>query len=160
MLLHRRGQEFRHAYGIKKNWLITLAYNDHVHSLLTYFTAVKRFSQRLILTIVVADDGMIIFLHNETRAYVQADITDDRTIFLILPTSLEQQADTLLCVESPLYGQPESGLHWFTTCHRYNTLNLQLTGRAHNHCWMYLPSLLSTYKEERAEVYLRTKEHL
>lgn len=72
------------------------------------------------------------FLRDITQAYTQANKPLIRVIFVEPPASLGMYQDKILRVIKPLYGLPESGLHWFETYHNHNTNELSIRAALHN----------------------------
>lgn len=120
-----------------KSRLVVQAFNDKDHGLLTYAPTVQRMSQRLLLCLCAMDDQLQFFTRDVSQAYVQAETSTQRQIFVRPPASLNFPSETLLQVQKPLYGIPEAGLHWFRTYHNHHKFQLYLQPAAHDQCFLY-----------------------
>ncbi len=82
--------------------------------LMKYSPTVSRGSVRLMLGISM-DRKLPIFVRVISHAYVSTDTNLLRQIYLIPPKGIGLDPDILWYVQKPLYGLPESGVHWFKT---------------------------------------------
>ncbi len=82
--------------------------------LMTYSQTVGRSSVRVILS-VATGQKLPIFTRDIIQAYVSTNTKLLREVFLIPPKELGMDPDVIWEVERPLYGGPESGVHWFGT---------------------------------------------
>lgn len=121
----------------EKSRLVVQAYNDNNHGLLTHAPTVQRLSQRLLLCLCAIESSLTFFTRDVSQAYVQAETSTQRAIFVRPPSTLNLPSDTVLRVNRPLYGIPEAGLHWFQTYHKHHRERLCLTPSIHDPCFLY-----------------------
>lgn len=67
------------------------------------------------------------FLRDITQAYVQSDSTLERDVYLKPPPEMNLPPGSVLKVMKPLYGIPESGLHWYLTYLHYHLERIGMT---------------------------------
>lgn len=85
------------------------------------------------------------YIRDISQAYVQSESRLERQIFLRPPSEMSLPSGKVLLVLKPLYGIPESGLHWFITysSHHIEQLGMQVT--------RYDPCVL--YRKEKYKIY-------
>jgi hypothetical protein len=69
-----------------------------------------------------------------SQAYVSSESLLSREIYIIPPRALNLDKDILWRVLKPLYGLPESGLHWFERFRRYHQRQLGMTADVVDPC--------------------------
>ena len=126
----------------EKSRLVIQAFGYKDHGLMTYAPTTQRASQRLLLAICAMDTSLQFFTRDISQAYVQAATKVEREIFVRPPAEMNLGQQCLLRVERPLYGLPESGLHWFRTYHKHHTVVLGMTASVHDPCLLCFPSKL------------------
>ena len=101
------------------------ACNDQEHGLLTGTPTVKRLSMR-ILAALSRSYQLKLFTRDVTKAFVQSTSTLNRPVFMRAPREMKFPVGKVVKVISPLYGMPESPMHWFTTYlnHQKNRLGM------------------------------------
>ena len=101
--------------GSKKSRLVIAATNDNQHGLFTAAPTIKRLSIRLLLSIS-ASMKFKIYTRDVTKAFIMSRTGGlRREIFMKPPKEFELGKGKLLRVKRPLYGMPESPMHWFKT---------------------------------------------
>jgi len=106
---------------------------------------VMRISQRLIVSLAPCKPKLKAYLRDMIQAYTQARTKLERQIFLEAPTEMRLQPDEVLLVEKPLYGIPESGLHWFLTFQDFHIKELGMKATKIDPC------ILSFKKKNKLE---------
>lgn len=76
---------------------------------------IQRFSQRLLIALAASIPETYTATRDITQAYVQSRSRLERPVFIKPPKEMNLPKDTVLRVVRPLYGIPESGLHWYLT---------------------------------------------
>lgn len=76
---------------------------------------VQRASQRTALSAAAAKDDLDAILRDIVQAYIQALNNLMRRVFIKAPNEMDLPERYVLEVIKPLYGIPESGLHWYLT---------------------------------------------
>lgn len=118
--LKRAGDAIR-----KKSRLVAQNYQDaDAVKIATKAPTVQRFSQRVLLSLAASSTNMDLCTRDVTQAYVQSDKRLERPVFIKPPPEMGLSPDTVLRVVRPLYGIPESGLHWYLTYLEYHTEQL------------------------------------
>lgn len=82
-------------------------------SVATKAPTVQNFSQRLLLALSASLPKMPAFLRDISKDYTQSSTDLEREVLIHPPTELEFPPGTVLKVVKPMYGIPESGLHWY-----------------------------------------------
>jgi hypothetical protein len=103
------------------------AYSDFgARHILTSAPTCQRMSQRLLLALAALHPAMSLYTRDISQAYTQATTTLARRVFVKAPPEAKVGEDEILEVLLPLYGLPESGLHWFNTyqAHHMRKLNM------------------------------------
>lgn len=111
----------------KKSRLVSQSYSDEEATTIpTKAPTVQRLSQRTALSIAASDDSLEATLRDIIQAYIQALSNLMRRVFIHAPKEMELGDDYVLEVIKPLYGIPESGLHWYLTYldHHTGTLGM------------------------------------
>lgn len=113
---------------IKKSRLIAQNYADEeAVAIASSAPTVQRFSQRVLMSIAAAFPELRPFTRDITQAYVQAHTRLERLVFITAPSEMGLPEGYVLKVVKPLYGIPESGLHWYLTYlnHHLQTLGMK-----------------------------------
>lgn len=89
-------------------------------------TKVQNVYQRLILSICSYITSMIFCERHITQTYIQYHADLYRTVYIRAPRELNLTPGFVLKVVEPLYGIPETGLHWYLTylSHHLETLGM------------------------------------
>ena len=111
----------------KKSMLVAQNYQDVGSTrIATKAPTVNRFSQRILLALAPSFDNMQVFTRDITQAYVQSTTYLERPVYISAPKELGLEADMVLQVMKPLYGIPESGLHWYLTYLEHHLVELNM----------------------------------
>ena len=96
-------------------------------SICTKSPTVSRMGQRIAVATAALATSHTSYVRDISQAYVQSDTKLDRLVHLRPPPEMGLQKGQILLATKPLYGIPESGLHWFTTYQRHHldTLNMK-----------------------------------
>lgn len=81
--------------------------------------------------------GMRLFSHDITQEYLQSDNPLPRTVCIRTPPYMVLYEDMVLRVVNPLYGIPESGLHWYLTYTEHHTERQGMKRTTSDPCIMY-----------------------
>lgn len=114
----------------KKSRLVAQNYSDHdATEIGTKAPTIQRFSQRVALSIAASSPLMLPYTRDITQAYIQSHTDLEREVYIKAPPELNLPPDFVLQVVKPLYGIPESGLHWYLTylSHHLDTLHMKRT---------------------------------
>jgi hypothetical protein len=76
---------------------------------------VSRAAQTVCLSFAASLRGNQGYLRDVSMAYTQSGTKQERRVFLRLPKEMQLADEEVLLCLKPLYGIPESGLHWFST---------------------------------------------
>lgn len=99
-----------------KSRLIAQTYGDEeAASIATKSPTMQRFAQRVMMSIAASQKSMTLYTRDITQAYVQSRTKIERTVHLRPPMEMGLSEGVVLKVVKPLYGIPESGLHWYLT---------------------------------------------
>ena len=111
----------------KKSRLVAQNYaDDDATAIATKAPTVQRFAQRVALSIAASYPELIPYTRDITQAYIQSHTDLERDVYIRAPKELGLQPGFVLKVVRPLYGIPESGLHWYLTylSHHLETLGM------------------------------------
>ena len=112
----------------KKSRLVAQNYADeHAGYIPTKAPTVQRFSQRIALCIAASLPKMDLYTRDITQAYIQSHTELEREVYIKAPPELGLAPGYVLKVVKPLYGIPESGLHWYLTYLTHHLENLGMT---------------------------------
>lgn len=87
----------------------SLDYNQYFNS------TVSRVGQRIALATAALYPEHCSYIRDFLQDYMQSKSQLERTDFLPRPPEMKLSEGKVLLVKNPLYGIPESGLHWFMT---------------------------------------------
>ena len=111
----------------KKSRLVAQNYaDDDATSISTKAPTIQRFSQRVALSVAASIPSLKGYVRDVTQAYIQSHTHLERDVFIKAPSELDLPPGHVLRVVKPLYGIPESGLHWYLTylAHHLDTLGM------------------------------------
>lgn len=132
----------------RKSRLVAQNYSDEAATTIaTRAPTVQRSSQRLLLSLAISVDGMTAFSRDITQAYIQSDRNLERDVFIKAPSELNLPIDTVLKVVRPLYGIPESELHWYLTYLDHHTVRLKMKRTTIDPCMLVKHDIDGTLKE-------------
>ena len=125
-----------------KSRLVVQGYNDDAEGLLTYAPTVQRASMRLLLALAPSvPSSWKIISRDVTQAYTQSKIPLSRNIYANPPKELCLSDEMVLKIQTPLYGLPEAGLHWFTTYLKHFREKLGMVSAKHDYCLLFTPDI-------------------
>ena len=114
----------------KKSRLVAQNYtDDEATAIPTKAPTVQRISQRVALCIAASMSSMNMYTRDITQAYIQSHTQLERDVYIRAPKEMELPPGYIIKVVKPLYGIPESGLHWYLTylTHHLDTLRMTRT---------------------------------
>ena len=126
LMLHDESQTFFSKGATSKSRFLARNFRDKVTtSIATKSPTVSRLWQRIALTKAALMPEFTSYLPDNTQAYFQSDFGLKRDLYMRAPAEMGLDNDEIL----PVYGIPESRLHWFVTyhCHRIETNNMNAT---------------------------------
>lgn len=119
------------------------AYGDKNHGYLTYAPTVQRVLHRLLLAVCAMDSDIQFFTRDVSQEYVQLDTCTQRQIFVQPPEALNLPLHVQLRVDKPLYGLPDTGRHWYQTCHSHHCEKLSLISAIFDPCFLFTKAVMS-----------------
>ena len=125
--------------SVPKSRLVAQNYCDEgALEISTRSPTISRTGQRLVLATAAQNADHVLYSRDIIQAYLQSQSELERSIFLKPPMELNLDDDFVLRAVKPLYGIPESGLHWFLTYqdHHLNRLGMQPT--RYDPCLLFL----------------------
>ena len=132
-----------------KSRLVVQGFNDKGHGLLTHAPTVQRSSQRLILALATMFPDWKLILRDIVQAYTQSLTKLHRRIYVKPVPEFGLSDEMVLQVVMPLYGVPESGLHWFNTYQIFHKEKLGMKPSAHDLCLLFTPNGPELDKENK-----------
>ncbi len=121
--------------GEKCSRLCVATYNDKEHGLFTAAPTIRRMSLRF-LTSIVSSYGFVIYTRDIKKAFVMSKTVLRQPFFIKPPKELNMQGKVLKVIR-PLYGMPESPMHWFKTYLDYHLRNLEMKQSPIYPCLLY-----------------------
>jgi len=98
----------------EKSRLVAQNYRDyHARKIPTKAPTISKLGQRIALCIAAMNPEGQAYLRDVTQAYTQSKSELERDVFLEPPPEMNLPSGKVLLAVKPLYGVPESGLHWF-----------------------------------------------
>lgn len=123
---------------IKKSRLVAQNYSDaKATEISTKAPTIQRSSQRLLLSIAASLKNTRPFTRDVTQAYLQSETNLERDVYISAPEEMNLPPGTVLKVVKPLYGVPESGLHWYLTYLHHHTERLKMTRSTVDPCLFF-----------------------
>lgn len=123
---------------IHKSRLIAQNYKDKQATVLaTKSPTISRVGQRLAIALAPMFPQHQSYVRDISQAYVQSESSLDRKVFLRPPAEMGLADDELIEAVKPLYGIPESGLHWYKTYHSHHCNTLQMTPTTFDPCLLF-----------------------
>jgi hypothetical protein len=111
--------------------------DDSAADIDTRVPTITRMSQRLAVASAAMMPLHTAYIRDISQAYLQSTSTLTRPVYLEAPPEMGLNEDELLLAKKPLYGVPESGLHWFLTYHGHHTDNLSMRVSKADTCFLY-----------------------
>ncbi len=122
--------------GTRKSRLCVAACNDQEHGLFTGAPTVKRLSMRLLLALATSY-RMKLWTRDVTQAFVQSKSELRRPVYMRPPKEMQVPSGQVVKVVKPLYGVPESPMHWYTTYVEHNKTKLGMKQIPIDPCLMF-----------------------
>jgi len=101
---------------------------------------VSRMGQRIAIATAAMFPERTSYVRDISQAYLQSESELERLVYLRPPKEMGLAQDEVLLVKEPLYGIPESGLHWFITYHSHHTGRLRMKPTRGDPCVLYRPA--------------------
>lgn len=113
-------------------------YNDKdALSIMTRSPTVSRLGQRIAVATCPLFPSHTAYIRDVSQAYIQSHSVLDRTVYLKPPEEMNLGNNEVLLVKKPLYGIPESGLHWFLTYQSHYKQMLKMHETRGDKCMLY-----------------------
>ena len=130
---------------VAKSRLVAQNYRDKgASSIATKSPTISRMGQRVAMATSAFFPEHISYVRDISQAYLQSESNLERKIFLRPPLEMNLDPDAVLVVLKPLYGVPESGLHWFVTYHAHHKQRLSMKSTKGDPCLLYRHSATET----------------
>lgn len=98
---------------------------------------VSRMGQRVAVATAATSPSHTSYVRDISQAYLQSHTTLKRLVYLKPPLEMELGPDELLLARKPLYGIPESELHWFITYQGHHIDRLNMSACQGDPCVLY-----------------------
>ena len=113
-------------------------YNDSgAAEISTNSPTICRASHRTILATAAQSKEHTLYTRDITQAYVQSESKLERDIYLEPLLEMMLGKEFVLLVVKPLYGVPESGVHWFNTYQGLHLSRLDMKANRYDPCLLY-----------------------
>lgn len=123
---------------VEKSRLVAQNFRDRgALSLPTKSPTISRAAQRLTIALASSLPAMKSFIRDISQAYVQSETRLERPVYVRALSEMGLGPDKVLLVTKPLYGIPESDLHWFITYHDHHTKELVMNSTRGDSCLLY-----------------------
>jgi Reverse transcriptase (RNA-dependent DNA polymerase) len=123
---------------LNKSRLVAQNYRDtSARDIPTKAPTISRMGERLALCLAAMHVGSDAYVRDITQAYLQASSELERAVFLKPPVEMELPENMVLRAIKPLYGIPESGLHWFLTYSDHHKTILHMRQSMVDKCLFY-----------------------
>jgi len=121
-----------------KSRLVAQNYRDKdATKISTKSPTITRLGFRMAISLCVMFPDMEPYLRDISQAYTQADSNLDRKVYLKPVPDMKIPKDKVLLAVKPLYGIPESGLHWFVSYSGHHKKNLGMQSTKFDPCVLY-----------------------
>lgn len=121
-----------------KSRLVAQNYRDKASkSIPTKAPTISRLGLRIALHAAAMHPDDLSFTRDVTQAYTQSKSQLERKVYLEPPKEMNLPEDEILQAVKPLYGVPESGLHWFITYRNHHEAKLGLKSSNIDPCLLY-----------------------
>ena len=108
-----------------KSWLIAQNYQEkNAKSIAKKSPTIQLASERIVCITGAWHKNNKPYNRDTPQAYIETKTKLDRLIYLEAPEEMRLQPDECLLVIRPLYGIPDSGIHWFLAIQDYHITNL------------------------------------
>lgn len=123
---------------VQKSRIVAQNFRDSgAVSISTRSPTVSRFAQRVAIASAALFPQHKSFVRDISQAYVQSSTTLERDVYLTPPMEMCLPDDMVLKAVKPIYGVPESGLHWFATYHKHHIKQLDMKPCRADICLLY-----------------------
>jgi len=120
-----------------KSRLVAQNYRDAgAATIPTRSPTVTRWAQRLLLLLAALFPELDVYLRDISQSYTQSTSALQRNVYLRPPADFGLIEGFVLRAALPLYGIPESGLHWFVTYHDHHVQQLQMVPSPADPCFL------------------------
>jgi len=121
-----------------KSRLVAQNFRDNeARGIPTKAPTISRFGQRIALAIAAMNADGHAYVRDITQAYTQSNSELERDVYLTPPPEMQLTPGKVLLALKPLYGVPESGLHWFLTYSNHHIENLNMKSCTVDPCILY-----------------------
>lgn len=124
------------ANGDNHSRLCAAAWNDQEHGLFTAAPTIRRISLRLLFAICAAY-GYELSSRDVVRAFLRSKTKLRRPIYMRAPKEMGLRKGQILKVLRPLYGMPESPIHWYKTYLDHHREELKMSQASLDPCLLY-----------------------
>lgn len=122
----------------EKSRLVAQNFRDYqARSIPTKAPTISKLGQRLSLAIAAMHPNGNAYVRDITQAYIQSKSELERDVYLKPPPEMNLSEDKVLIAVKPLYGVPESGLHWFLTYKDHHVKKLGMQQCTIDKCLLY-----------------------
>ena len=122
--------------GTKKSRFCVAAFNDKEHQLFTAAPTITRKSLRLLVALCEMF-GFAMYTRDIVKAFIQSKTVLRRPVFVRAPQEMNLAKRAVLKVIKPLYGMPESPIHWFRTFLQHHTIKMSMCKVPMDPCLLY-----------------------
>lgn len=125
---------------VEKSRLVAQNYRDKGASFIaTRSPTISRMGHRVTVATATLCPDHKSYIRDISQAYLQSESDLERKIFLKAPKEMGLEDDEVLLVTKPLYGVPESGLHWFVTYQTHHKERLGMNCTRGDPCLLFRP---------------------
>lgn len=122
--------------GSKRSKSCAAACNDHELGWFIVAPTIRHISVRLLLSVTVLQRFRII-VRNISKAHVMSRTPLRRLVFMQPPRKTGVVKGKLVKVVRPVYGLPESPMHWFKSYSNYHKRTLSITKTTLDTCLLF-----------------------
>jgi len=123
---------------VKKSSLVTQNFRDKgATEIATKSPTVSRMGQRIAIATAAMFPHHKSYVRDILQAYIQSESNLERMIYIKPPEEMNLSHNEILLVKKPLYGIPESGLHWFATYQSHHIEKLGMKASKGDVCVLY-----------------------
>ncbi len=123
---------------VPKSRLVAMNYNDHeAKNISTKSPTITKLSQRIAISLAACYPELKPYLRDIIQAFIQALSTLERDVYLKPLPEMNLADDEVLLVRKPLYGVPESGLHWFVSYQGHHKDKIGMKATIVDPCLLY-----------------------
>ena len=124
--------------ALEKSRLVAQNFRDFsARNIPTKAPTISQMGERIALTIAVMHPEGQTYVRDVTQAYVQSESELEREVYLEPVPEMNLPKGKVLGAVKPLYGVPESGLHWFITYRDHHEEKLGMKCCTVDNCLLY-----------------------